>query len=85
MMDADSLERWRHDHVFLGAQHGTHERRTWAVVALMRCHAAVGERAQALRIYARYADQLRKELDAEPGDEALDMAEALQRGTTTER
>jgi cation diffusion facilitator family transporter len=34
MMDADSLERWRHDHVFLGAQHGTHERRTWAVVAL---------------------------------------------------
>ena len=33
-MDADLLERWRHDHVFLGAQHGTHERRTWAVVAL---------------------------------------------------
>src|SRR5277367_4645965 len=34
MMEADSLERWRHDHVFLGSQHGTHERRTWAVVAL---------------------------------------------------
>jgi cation diffusion facilitator family transporter len=33
-MDADSLERWRHDHAFLGAKHGTHERRTWAVVAL---------------------------------------------------
>jgi cation diffusion facilitator family transporter len=33
-MDADLLERWRHDHAFLGAKHGTHERRTWAVVAL---------------------------------------------------
>jgi cation diffusion facilitator family transporter len=33
-MDADSLARWRHDHAFLGAKHGTHERRTWAVVAL---------------------------------------------------
>jgi cation diffusion facilitator family transporter len=34
MMDADSLGRWRHDHAFLGAKHGAHERRTWAVVAL---------------------------------------------------
>ena len=33
-MDADTFERWRHDHAFLGAKHGTHERRTWAVVAL---------------------------------------------------
>ena len=33
-MDARSLERWRHEHVFLGAKHGTNERRTWAVVAL---------------------------------------------------
>jgi len=33
-MDADTFERWRHDHAFLGASHGTHERRTWAVVAL---------------------------------------------------
>jgi cation diffusion facilitator family transporter len=33
-MDANSLERWRHDHAFLGARHGVHERRTWAVVAL---------------------------------------------------
>jgi cation diffusion facilitator family transporter len=33
-MDANSLERWRHDHDFLGARHGAHERRTWAVVAL---------------------------------------------------
>jgi cation diffusion facilitator family transporter len=33
-VDARSLERWRHDHVFLGAKHGANERRTWAVVAL---------------------------------------------------
>lgn len=31
-MDAHSLERWRHDHVFLGEKHGANERRTWAVV-----------------------------------------------------
>jgi cation diffusion facilitator family transporter len=36
-MDADTFERWRHDHAFLGARHGTHERRTWAVVALTAC------------------------------------------------
>jgi cation diffusion facilitator family transporter len=33
-MDAEFLERWRHDHVFLGEKHGTYERRTWSVVAL---------------------------------------------------
>jgi len=33
-MDAQALERWRHDHVFLGAKHGTYERRTWIVVSL---------------------------------------------------
>jgi DNA-binding SARP family transcriptional activator len=49
-----------------------------ALVALMRRHAAVGERAQALRIYARYVERLRKELDCEPGDEAIELAEELQ-------
>jgi len=33
-MDAPSLEHWQHEHVFLGARHGTYERRTWVVVAL---------------------------------------------------
>jgi DNA-binding SARP family transcriptional activator len=51
-----------------------------ALVALMRCHAVVGERAQALRIYSRYAERLRKELDCDPGDEATELAEELQRG-----
>jgi DNA-binding SARP family transcriptional activator len=50
------------------------------VFALMRCHAAVGERAQALRIYLRYTERLRKELDCDPGDEATELAEELQRG-----
>ena len=51
-----------------------------ALVALMRCHGAVGERAQALRIYARYVERLRKELDCDPGDEAAELAEELQQG-----
>lgn len=33
-MDAEFLERRRHDHVFLGEKHGTYEKRTWSVVAL---------------------------------------------------
>src|SRR5260370_27791046 len=31
-MHADSIEEWRHDHVFLGAHHDRNERRSWAVV-----------------------------------------------------
>src|SRR5262245_49863773 len=33
-MHTHSLDRWRHDHVFLGEKHERNERRTWAVVAL---------------------------------------------------
>ncbi len=33
-MHTHSIEPWRHSHVFLGAKHGAHERRTWFVVAL---------------------------------------------------
>lgn len=33
-MDAQALDRWRHDHIFLGAKHGAYEKRTWTVVAL---------------------------------------------------
>src|SRR5471030_1354544 len=33
-MHSHSIEPWRHNHVFLGARHGRHERRTWFVVAL---------------------------------------------------
>jgi len=33
-MHSHSLERWTHDHVFLGSKHARNERRTWFVVAL---------------------------------------------------
>jgi cation diffusion facilitator family transporter len=33
-MHADSLDTWRHEHVFLGEHHARNERRSWAVVAL---------------------------------------------------
>ncbi len=33
-MHTQSLETWQHAHVFLGAKHDRHERRTWFVVAL---------------------------------------------------
>jgi cation diffusion facilitator family transporter len=33
-MHSHSVESWQHPHVFLGAKHDRHERRTWFVVAL---------------------------------------------------
>jgi cation diffusion facilitator family transporter len=33
-MHFHSLDRWTHDHVFLGSKHARNERRTWFVVAL---------------------------------------------------
>jgi len=36
-MHTDSLDSWRHDHVFLGEQHARNERRSWAVVILCTC------------------------------------------------
>jgi cation diffusion facilitator family transporter len=33
-MHTHSIEPWQHSHVFLGARHDRHERRTWFVVAL---------------------------------------------------
>ncbi len=33
-MHAESLESWRHEHVFLGEHHRRNERRSWAVVGL---------------------------------------------------
>lgn len=33
-MHTQTLDTWRHDHVFLGARHDRNERRTWFVVAL---------------------------------------------------
>lgn len=33
-MHTDSIDSWRHGHVFLGADHARNERRTWIVIAL---------------------------------------------------
>src|SRR6185312_11860161 len=33
-MHSHSVDRWTHDHVFLGAKHAHNERRTWFVVVL---------------------------------------------------
>jgi hypothetical protein len=33
-MHAHSIDQWRHEHVFLGADHDRNERRSWAVVML---------------------------------------------------
>ncbi|HXO03002.1 MAG TPA: CDF family Co(II)/Ni(II) efflux transporter DmeF [Stellaceae bacterium] len=33
-MHAHSIDDWRHEHVFLGADHARNERRSWAVVAV---------------------------------------------------
>lgn len=38
------------------------------------------ERAQALRIYRRFAEQLMRELDAEPDEETSRLAQGLQEG-----
>jgi predicted ATPase/DNA-binding SARP family transcriptional activator len=51
-----------------------------AALALMRCHAAAGERANALRVYRRLAERLQDELEAEPGDELVRFSEQLQQG-----
>ena len=40
---------------------------------------AAGERSQAFRAYQRFAERLRKELDAEPEEETTELLEALQR------
>ena len=51
-----------------------------ALVALMKCLAAAGERSQALRVYRRFAERMKQELDAEPDEETTACYEGLQRG-----
>jgi DNA-binding SARP family transcriptional activator len=56
-----------------------------AVRALMRALAEAGERAQAIRVYHRFAERLRAELDAEPDRETKRILEQLQDGTAPTR
>ncbi|HJQ19235.1 MAG TPA: bacterial transcriptional activator domain-containing protein, partial [Gemmatimonadaceae bacterium] len=48
-----------------------------AVLALMRAHAALGERSVALRLYQRFADRMRAELDAAPDTATVRFVETL--------
>jgi DNA-binding SARP family transcriptional activator len=51
-----------------------------ATRALMRCYARVGDRSQALRLYQRFSERLRKELDAEPEEETRELHEEIRAG-----
>ncbi|HTE47943.1 MAG TPA: BTAD domain-containing putative transcriptional regulator, partial [Gemmatimonadaceae bacterium] len=51
-----------------------------AVRALMDCHARLGERAPAMRVYQRFAERLAKELDSEPDDETTEAFERIRTG-----
>ncbi len=56
-----------------------------AVRALMRALGEAGERSQALRVYQRFSERLRSELDAEPDRETKRLLEQLQDGTGSVR
>lgn len=51
-----------------------------ALLSLMRCYAGMGERAQAMRAFRRFADRMREELSARPGEDAARLFEQLQVG-----
>jgi DNA-binding SARP family transcriptional activator len=51
-----------------------------AVRALMSCHVELGERAQALRVYQRFAERLMKELDAEPDEATTELFDQIRAG-----
>ena len=51
-----------------------------ATRALMRCYTKAGERAQALRLYQRFSERLRKELDAEPEDATQELLDQIKAG-----
>src|SRR5262249_5136872 len=54
-----------------------------AALALMQSLAALGERAQAMRFYQRFAETMRRELEAAPGDELVELFEELKTGTAS--
>jgi predicted ATPase/DNA-binding SARP family transcriptional activator len=48
-----------------------------ALQGLMRCHAALGERPQALRVYRQFSDRLAAELQTKPRVETVRLFESL--------
>jgi DNA-binding SARP family transcriptional activator len=51
-----------------------------ATRALMRCYGRVGERSQALKLFQRFSERLKKELDAEPEDETKELYDDIKLG-----
>ena len=50
-MHTDSIDAFRHEHVFLGERHGRNERRTWLVIGICAAMmAAEIDRRRALRL-----------------------------------
>ncbi|HXO84357.1 MAG TPA: BTAD domain-containing putative transcriptional regulator, partial [Gemmatimonadales bacterium] len=49
-----------------------------ALQGLMSCHAALGERPQALRVYRQFAEKLKTEFQSKPRVETLRLFERLQ-------
>ena len=56
------------------ARDGIHEE---ALQGLMRCHAALGERPQALRLFQQFSDRLKTELQTKPRVETVRLFESL--------
>jgi len=54
-----------------------------AALALMQSLALLGERGQAIRFYQRFADKMRRELEAEPGEELVELYEELKEGSVS--
>ena len=73
-MDADRPARAAEAYRRVLARDDLHED---ATRALMLAHARLGEPAAAVRLYRRFADRLREELDAEPGRETVELYERL--------
>ena len=49
---------------------------------LMTCHAKLGERNQALKLYQQLTELLARELDAEPDEETAELAASIGRGAS---
>ena len=56
------------------ARDGIHEE---ALQGLMRCHAALGEKPQALRLFQQFSDRLKTELQTKPRVETVRLFESL--------
>ena len=78
-LGARLIEEGRHAQAAEGyrrvlARDGIHEE---ALQGLMRCHAALGEKPQALRLFQQFSDRLKTELQTKPRVETVRLFESL--------